>query len=96
LCTCRLYEFKKIIPATTRRSNGSIVSRKEYFKIATDFYNNGYTSYNYKQDNIRIFNKTILVRAKTIYAKSVDLKVKGCTLYNDALMALCSSADYTY
>jgi ketosteroid isomerase-like protein len=66
-------------------SNGSIVGREEYLKNwATDFDNSGYTSFAYKDEYIRIFGTMSLVRAKTIYTKQVDGKVKeGYTIYTD-------------
>jgi hypothetical protein len=66
-------------------SNGAIVPRDIYLKNwATDFDNSGYTSFDYTEELIRVFRKTALVMAKTIYTKHVDGKTKeGNTIYTD-------------
>ena len=69
-------------------SNGSIVSRDVYLKHwPTDFDNSGYTSFEYKDECIRIFENIALVRAKTIYTKQADGKEKeGYTIYTDTYL----------
>ena len=66
-------------------SNGAIVSRDVYMKNwATDFDNSGYTSFTYKDELIRIFGNTALVRAKTVYTKNENGQTKeGYTIYID-------------
>ena len=66
-------------------SNGVIVSRDVYLKNwATDFNNSGYDSFAYKDELIRIFGNTALVRAKTVYTKNENGQVKeGYTIYTD-------------
>ena len=66
-------------------SNGAIVSRDVYMKNwATDFDNSGYTSFAYKDELIRIFGNTALVRAKTVYTKNENGQTKeGYTIYTD-------------
>ncbi len=69
-------------------SNGNIVPRDLYLKNwATDFDNSGYTSFSYQDEVIRIFGNTALVRAKTIYTKIVNTKLKtGYTIYTDTYL----------
>ena len=69
-------------------SNGHIVSRQEYLhNWATDFQNSGYTSFGYQDELIRIFGNTALVRAKTVYTKTVDGQVvTGYTIYTDTYL----------
>ena len=66
-------------------SNGAIVPRDVYLKNwATDFDNSGYDSFAYKDELIRIFGNTALVRAKTVYTKNENGQVKeGYTIYTD-------------
>jgi hypothetical protein len=66
-------------------SDGSIVNREEYLKNwASDYDHSGYQSFDYTDESIRIFHDMALVRAKTVYTKSVGGKmVKGFTVYTD-------------
>jgi ketosteroid isomerase-like protein len=66
-------------------SGGKVVNREEYLKNwASDFDRSGYQSFDYTDEFIRIFHNMALVRAKTVYTKSVDGKtVKGYTMYTD-------------
>jgi hypothetical protein len=66
-------------------SNGTIVGRDVYLKNwETDFDNSGYVSFDYKEETIRLFGNTALVRAKTIYTQMVKGKSKeGYTIYTD-------------
>lgn len=66
-------------------SDGSIVHREEYLKNwASDYDHSGYQSFDYTDEFIRIFHDMALVRAKTVYTKSVGGKVvKGYTIYTD-------------
>lgn len=66
-------------------SSGRIVHREEYLKNwASDFDHSGYQSFDYTDESIRIFHDMALVRARTVYTKSVDGKlVKGYTMYTD-------------
>lgn len=69
-------------------SNGSIVPRDVYLKNwATDFDNSGYTSFTYRDERIRIFGNTALVRAKTVYTKNSNGKeIEGYTIYTDTYL----------
>lgn len=66
-------------------SNGAIVPRDVYLNNwATDFDNSGYDSFAYKEELIRIFGNTALVRGKTVYTKNENGQVKeGYTIYTD-------------
>jgi len=66
-------------------SDGKVVHREEYLKNwASDYDHSGYQSFDYTDESIRIFHNMALVRAKTVYTKSVGGKmVKGYTVYTD-------------
>lgn len=69
-------------------SDGNIVPRNVYLENwATDFDNSGYTSFSYRDEAIRIFGNTALVRAKTVYTKIVNKKlITGYTIYTDTYL----------
>jgi len=67
------------------KSDGRIVEREDYLKKwATDFSNGGYTSFIYKDEDIRIFGDMALIRSKTVYTKDINGKTEtGETVYTD-------------
>jgi ketosteroid isomerase-like protein len=67
------------------RGNGAIIPRDQYLKDwATGYSRDGYTSFTYTDESIRIFGNTALVRSKTVFTKNVDGKpVTGYSVYTD-------------
>lgn len=66
-------------------SAGKKLNRKEYMEEWAHGYNSKeYVSFDYGEEDIRIFGATALVMSKTIYTKVVDGKqVSGNSVYTD-------------
>jgi ketosteroid isomerase-like protein len=67
------------------KGNGTIVQREDYLKDwATAYGRGGYTSFTITDEHIRFFGNTALIRAKSVFTKSVDgRQVSGSSVYTD-------------
>ena len=84
------------------QSSGEILDRESYMKGWAHGYDNShYKTFSYKDEVIRIFGNTALVRSKTVYTKDIDGKtITGSSIYTDTYIKengrwLCVQAQIT-
>lgn len=70
--------------------NGTVVNRNDYMKDWSHGYeSSGYTSFTMRNEQIRIFGNTALIRAETPYTFVKDGKeISGATIYTDTYIKL--------
>jgi ketosteroid isomerase-like protein len=66
-------------------NSGAIVGRKQYMADWTHAYSDGrFKSFTYKDEHIRLFGNTALIRSRTEYTKLVEGKeIHGSSVYTD-------------
>jgi len=84
------------------QSSGEILDRDAYMKgWANGYENSHYKTLSYKDEVIRIFGNTALVRSKTVYTKEVNGRIiSGNAVYTDTYVKesgkwLCVQAQIT-
>lgn len=67
------------------QSSGIIIGRNEYMKGWANGYSlAGYKTFDYTDEDIRIFGNTALIRSRTVYTKITDGNtLKGSSVYTD-------------